>query len=142
MGENKMTDNLTDRTTIIFPGDLNFKQAKDLLGYLARELPVDVHYGFCHGGSFLHDPIEDQLCDTPISLQGEGIINRHVGGDMDSHQFKLRPSGRNVGLIESLRFDTLHSSNIASYHLSVIQFWDNVREKVYEFFENPPKKSS
>jgi len=124
----KDAETLMQRATILFPGPLNLEQVGALMGYIAKTMPANVSYRTDQFMELFHDPTTRELGKEEGTSGISGAIRR-LDNIMDSDIFTSFPEERNTSMISGIMFNQIYSSGLE-------RLWDEVRERVYNFFEN------
>ena len=129
-----MTEDLIKLLTIEFPGELNPEQTESLLGYIAREVPANVHYNLARFGTFFHNPQDGTLSKENGTVKITGNIGT-LGTPFACDAFDSIHSEDNCGFIKGIRFAQIPDYELRDYSSEFVRLWRDVREKVYAFFE-------
>ena len=125
-------EKVIEKTTIEFPGPLTLKQAKDLLKYISKKLPANVHYKEGQFGTFIAQDTE--VLEDEGTAEITGAIIR-LGDIIGSDAFQFEPSREDTSKLEKIRFSTIPGyDELTDYTPGVRQLWDEVRVLVEQYF--------
>ncbi len=131
-------DKLVEASTIKFPRSLPLREAKELLDYLAINLPADINarveyfenrYG--HLGKEENEPVKRRRGTVTIS----GSIRTK---DFAFDGFVTQPA-RNTSRINAIQFQLIPGYELEEYRPDVRQLWEDVGTQVQNYFEGKEK---
>lgn len=134
-------DGVLDKSTIQFPRLLPRDEAEELIGYIARRLPVRVHYRTQYSRLMnFHDPdTPDKLLIKECAVSVVGDIEM-VRNSMAFDTFCMEPSNGDTSKLETMRFQLVPGWELGEYRKDVRALWAYTRRAVNSYFRNhtPP----
>lgn len=130
-------EEIVEKTRIELPMPLSLKGAEKLLYYLAEELPANVSYQISHHKS-IYRPFRESgrkilKQDGTIVISGS-ISNLEKPFAFDFFQFRASDKG-DTSKLSVIRFNLVPDWELSDYRPEVIKLWDDVKEKVRQYFE-------
>ena len=130
-------DEIVEKTTIELPMPLSLKGAEKLLYYLAEELPANVSYHISHHKS-IYRPFRESGRKI-LKQDGTVEINANINNlekPFAFDGFQFTSSGmEDTSKLSVIRFNLVPGWELPEYRPEVRELWDQVREKVRQYFE-------
>ena len=131
-------DEVVEKTRIELPRSLTLKEAEELIYYLAKELPANVNYQTSYYKSVFHSFRESNKKilkqeDGTVEINGS-ISNLEKPFAFDFFQFRASDKG-DTSKLSVIAFHLVPGRELSEYRLEVRKLWDDVREKVGQYFE-------
>ena len=132
---------LIERTTINFPRDISLDEARELLTYLAKNLPARMQYG--KSQDFIIDSDEEgSVREIPGTISLGGLMTSTDPDSLANEGFRFTHSDRDVTRAGEFRFSPIPGYDLEEHTPHSIKFWDDTREKIEEYFRTHPEEPS
>ena len=118
-----------ERGTIKFPFAISLEKTEQLLQYVAKNLPADIHYKASYHGQFSHEECQD----GSVSLSG--TIN-HLEPSSSFDSFESILSQQDYTMISGIRFIMIPGYDLDEYRQEAVELWDQVRTEVEKYFND------
>lgn len=123
-----------EKSTIKFLTPVSLEEAKELIEYVARELPANVHYRVEYFVSINHGSADGE---DPIIYGGTVGISAsvsRVGTPMAFDIFEFGSSTEDPSMLDCIRFQMVPDWELSDYRPEIRQLWDDTRGIVQEYF--------
>jgi hypothetical protein len=122
------------RPTITFPEIISFAGVEGLLIYISEHLKVDVHYSLDTPKSFIYDD-NDKKSKLVLKdrVMGDILIKDRKNNSL--YSVKLGSQKENSLEFSFMRFDMENGGNISNYKKETLEFWDDIRDIVNDYFK-------
>ncbi len=127
-------DEVCEKIEIEFPRDISLSNAEKLLGYIAKEMPADIHYYTSQHKSLYKfpDDQETKLRPGTSGLSGN-ISRRYKPFSFDSFSFLI--SNKETSEFKGMCFGMIPGYNLSEYDPKTQQLWADTRKLVEKYFK-------
>ncbi len=124
-------------STIELPHPINLLESRQILSYLARNLPANIFYTYSCNVRLIH--VSKKNSDTLMrktELTKVGVSVQSLKEGISFGSFNLEPTHMNAsGLLQRIKFNTTPGyDHLSDYRPETINLWREVRRLTDEYF--------
>ena len=129
-------DEVIEAVTIQLPKPLDLKKAEDLLAYIAREMPADIHYTINSHVNLLPESAKKVLRDQGSFQISGTIVSLNSGNRSAFDTFETAADIKDYNKISAIRFSIIPGYDELDDYLYITkQLWGHTKLIVSEYFK-------